>query len=316
MLEYTLVRYLLSKKSVDDRALNQGVLSALKSALRERQSPQPVGAEPLRILEIGAGVGTMVARLCEWGVIGDAEYTLVDTDATSLRAAEQHLTGWAEAAERTPDGALRLRAPSARGGAKTELELRFVHADALELVVAPESRQRYDLVVANAVLDLMEQRPALERILRAIKPGALFWFSINFDGETILLPESELDEQVMDLYHRNMDERLRDGKPSGDSKSGRHLLELVPQVGASLVAAGSSDWVVFPQAGAYPNDEAYFLHHIVHFVHGALGAHPELDRARFDAWVRSRHEQVERGELFYIAHQLDLLGRAPRAGSS
>jgi SAM-dependent methyltransferase len=309
MLEYTLVRYLLSKKSVDDRALNQTVLAALKSALRERQ-----GLEPLRILEIGAGVGTMVARLCEWDVIGNAEYTLVDTDATSLRAAEQHLTTWADSTERTASGGLWLRSPTNAVGARTELELRFVHADALELVVGPESRHRYDLVIANAVLDLMEQRPALERILCAVKPGALFWFSINFDGETIFLPEAELDQQVMALYHRNMDERLRDGKPSGDSKSGRHLLELVPQVGAALRAAGSSDWVVFPQAGAYTKDEAYFLHHIVHFIQGALAGHPELDRARFEAWASARHEQIDRGELFYIAHQLDLLGQAPARG--
>jgi SAM-dependent methyltransferase len=308
MPEYSLVRYLLAKKPVDDRALNQSVLAALKSGLRERQ-----GLEPLRILEIGGGVGTMVRRLCEWDVIGNAEYTLVDTDATSLAAAERELSAWARSAERTASGALRLRSPTNQSGAHTELELRFVHADALELVVAPESRRRYDLVVANAVLDLMEQRPALERILGAIKPGALFWFSINFDGETIFLPEAALDELVTRLYHRNMDERMRDGKPSGDSKSGRRLLELVPKVGATLVAAGSSDWVVFPRAAAYPNDEAYFLHHIVHFVHGALAGHAELDASRFEAWVRERHAQIDRGELFYIAHQLDLLGRAPGA---
>jgi SAM-dependent methyltransferase len=306
MLEYSLVRYLLAKKPIDDRALNQSVLAQLKSAVRERQ-----GLEPLRVLEIGAGVGTMVTRLCEWDVIGNADYTLVDTDATSLAAAERELTRWARSGERNANGTLRLRSAPGPRGSHAELDLRFVHADALELVVAPESHQRYDLVVANAVLDLMEQRSALERILRAIKPGALFWFSINFDGETIFLPEAELDDTVTRLYHQNMDERVRDGKPSGDSKSGRHLLELVPQVGASLVAAGSSDWVVFPRAGAYPNDEAYFLHHIVHFVHGALTGHAELDAARFEAWVRERHAQIDRGELFYIAHQLDLLGRAP-----
>lgn len=306
MTEYSLVRYLLAKKPIDDRALNQSVLAALKSAVRERQ-----GLEPLRILEIGAGVGTMVTRLCEWDVIGNAEYTLVDTDATSLAAAERELTRWARSSERSPSGALRLRSAPGPRGAHAELELRFVHADALEFVVAPENLQRYDLVVANAVLDLMEQRPALERILRALKPGALFWFSINFDGETIFLPETELDDSVARLYHQNMDERMRDGKPSGDSKSGRHLLQLVPQVGASLVAAGSSDWVVFPRGGAYPNDEAYFLHHIVHFVHGALTGHAQLDATRFEAWVRERHAQIDRGELFYIAHQLDLLGRVP-----
>lgn len=306
MLEYSLVRYLHSKKPVDDRALNQSVLSALRTAVAEHVGPRRLG-----VLEIGAGVGTMVTRLCEWGVLGEAEYTLVDHDATSLRAAEEHLKDWAAHAELADGDSLWLTAPAGPRKNPARLLVRFVHADALELVVSPASRRRYDLVVANAVLDLMEQRPALERILRAIKPGGLFWFSINFDGETIFLPEHPLDEQVMALYHRNMDERVIDGKPSGDSKSGRHLLELVPKVGARLLAAGSSDWVVFPDGHGYPNDEAYFLHHIVRFIEEALAGHAELDARRFEEWARLRHAQIERAELFYIAHQLDLLGRAP-----
>jgi SAM-dependent methyltransferase len=197
------------------------------------------------------------------------------------------------------------------GGAVSDV--RFIHADALAFLAAPDNRQRYDLVVANAVLDLMDVRPALEQIWRALKPGALLWFSINFDGETIFLPEAPLDQRVMPLYHRTMDERVRDGQPCGDSKTGRHLLEAIPQSGGSLLAAGSSDWVVFPSHGTYPEDEAYFLHHIVNTVWVALKDHAELAGGDFERWIRIRHEQIDRAELIYIAHQLDVLGRAPGA---
>ena len=115
----------------------------------------------------------------------------------------------------------------------------------------------------------------------------------------------------MRLYHASMDLRARNGLGAGDSKTGRHLLQHLPQSGATILEAGSSDWVVWPRDGRYPEDESYFLHHIVHTIDAELSAHPELDAAAFRAWVEARHAQVERGELVYIAHQLDVLGRAP-----
>jgi hypothetical protein len=110
-----------------------------------------------------------------------------------------------------------------------------------------------------------------------------------------------------------MDERVIAGQPCGDSRTGRHLLELIPQTHAALLAAGSSDWVVFPSAGRYGSDEGYFLHHILHTIWTALEQSPELNRERLAGWVSARHEQVEQARLIYIAHQLDLLGRAPGA---
>ncbi|MCB0115995.1 MAG: hypothetical protein KDD84_17970, partial [Caldilineaceae bacterium] len=55
-------------------------------------------------------------------------------------------------------------------------------------------------------------------------------------------------------------------------------------------------------------DEAYFLRHILHFVETTLSGHPELDATSFAQWLQTRRDQIERGELIYVAHQLDLLG--------
>jgi hypothetical protein len=78
-----------------------------------------------------------------------------------------------------------------------------------------------------------------------------------------------------------------------------------------VLAAGSSDWVVFSGANGYPADEAYFLHHIIHTIGMALTGHPDLDAQRLDSWVAQRHAQIDQGALVYIAHQLDVLGRVP-----
>src|ERR1700712_4492391 len=101
-MTYAYSRYLTAKRSVDDRALNRHVLAQLRRL-------RPAGAR--RVLEIGAGLGTMVARLLEWGVLDAGEYTLLDVDPRLLRDSRRWLLEWATArslpAESLPDG-LRL----------------------------------------------------------------------------------------------------------------------------------------------------------------------------------------------------------------
>ena len=79
------------------------------------------------------------------------------------------------------------------------------------------------------------------------------------------------------------------------------------RAGAAILAAGGSDWVVYAQDGKYPENEEYFLHFILHFFELALTGHAELDSVTFAHWLAERRGQIERGELVYIAHQMDFL---------
>jgi len=106
-----------------------------------------------------------------------------------------------------------------------------------------------------------------------------------------------------------MDSRQVNGKPSGDSQTGRHLFQHLRTAGAELLAAGSSDWVVYPGPNGYPADEAYFLHFIINTMRTALAGHPDLIPEQLTGWIDRRHAQIENEELVYIAHQLDFLGR-------
>jgi SAM-dependent methyltransferase len=297
VIEYSELRYLLSKRSVDDRALHRGVLGALQAALGEL-------GRPPRVLEVGAGAGTMLPRLADFGILASAEYTLVDRDGAALAEARNHFERSGAVAPVDPE---RLR--FSRGSAA--FDVRFAHADASTFLADSKHAHGFDLISANAVLDLMHLPSIVPALWRALTPGGLYWFTINFDGETIFLPEHPLDSSVMGAYHRTMDERTHEGRPSGDSRAGRHLLELLPKTGASVLAAGSSDWVVFPQSGGYAEDEAYFLHHIVHTIDRALTGSPALEARTFADWILLRHAQIESAELIYIAHQLDTFGRGP-----
>lgn len=286
-------RYLTAKRTVDDRALNRNVWAQLAEAVHARQAAL---RRPLRVLEIGGGVGTMVERLLAWRCF-DADatgvhYTLLDADPALLAAAQTRLT----------------RLP-------WWLQLEIAPADALDYaarVAAAGPAQRCDLLIANAFLDLLDLPTALPQLRGLLADDGLFYFTINFDGATLLEPTIDLafDAAIEAAYHRTMDARITDGRPSGDSRTGRHLFTQLPAAGFEIRAAGSSDWVVHPVAGGYPADEAYFLHFIIATMEGALRHDPALDPTGFAAWIAARHTQIERGELAYIAHQLDFCGVA------
>jgi SAM-dependent methyltransferase len=299
-LAYSYVRYLHAKRGVDDRALNRVVREQLRDALGGLPAPP-------RVLELGAGVGTMVSRLCDLGWLTRARYTLIDSDRVSLEAAGAHLRAWGGASARDEGGALVVR------DAARELEVRAVEGDVFDWLAAPDGGEApYDLVIANAFLDLVDVAALLPLLWRRLAPARPFWFSINFDGETTFLPEHPLDGDVSTLYHRDMDRRLHRGRPTGGSRTGRALLKELPRSGARLLGAGSSDWVVLPSAdGGYPGDEGYFLHHILHTIETALAGSAEIDAAAFADWLDERRAQIDRGELIYVTHQLDVFGRAP-----
>lgn len=293
--------YLLSKRSVDDRALNRHVLDSLRINLG--------GKDTLRIVEIGAGLGTMVARLIDWRLIAGAEYYLLDVDADLLSDAEIWLADWASKrgfSARKNEDALSICADGS-----TQIDVHFVRAEIGDFLSKKPLLPPADLLVANAFLDLLDVPVMLPRLFDLLAKGGLYWFSINFDGETILLPEQADDLQFMRVYHRSMDERIRFGRPAGDSKCGRNLFGHLRAAGASILAAGASDWVVFAQSAGYPGEEGRFLHRIVETIAAELGKHPEISPAPLCAWEALRHQQIERGELVYIAHQMDFLGRRP-----
>ncbi len=116
----------------------------------------------------------------------------------------------------------------------------------------------------------------------------------------------ELDQRIVDLYHRTMDQRVVDGRVSGDSRCGRHLLTLLPRLGYRLVEAGSSDWIVHPHEGGYPADERYFLSCILGFFEESLSGRDGMDRGELLWWLEARRAQLADGKLVLVVHQVDV----------
>jgi hypothetical protein len=289
-MEYSFPHYLLSKQSVDDRAINKDVLNTLKANLP---------STPMDIIEIGAGIGTMLTRLINWGLFLKANYLIIDEMVENIEYASAWIPQWAESVglgvERIAQSQLRVF------DATRDIHIQFQQADIFEFIKT--NPPKHDLLIAHAVLDLFPMPESLPKLFSLTKN--LAWFTVNFDGMTTFEPtiDAALDEKIERLYHRTMDTR----PTGGDSKSGRHLFGHLKNAKAEILAAGASDWVVYATNGKYPADEAYFLNFILHFFEESLANQPELNANEFTDWLKARRAQIERGELVYIAHQMDFL---------
>jgi SAM-dependent methyltransferase len=298
---FSFIRYLAAKKSLDDRALNQHVFRTLKERL-----PQTSLDSPLRVFEVGCGIGTMIERLLDWKLCEWMDYTALDSEKENIDYAIQHFPVWA--AEKklfcnqlTHDSFLVVQ-PSG------QVKVQFVTAEILDF--SRKNHQTWDILVANAFLDLLDISSALPVLFELLKSEGVFYLTINFDGMTTFEPviDPVLDTQIERLYHLTMDTRQVNGRPSGDSRAGKHLFTHIQSAGGVILDAGASDWVVYPSPSGYLDDEAYFLHCILHFVEQSLHGSPELDPQRFADWLLTRHEQIDQNRLVYIAHQIDFLG--------
>jgi len=348
-------RYLRAKRTVDDRALDRRLVGTLRDRLADRAAST---GEPLRVLEAGTGIGTMVARLIDWEVLppGETRYVAVDRDAGTLDGLEPFLREWAA------DGEASV-AVGKSGGDEPEtlvietdartVRVEPVAADAVAYVEeraadaggcaadaggnaadAEGSAGEWDALIGMALLDVLDL-DGLETLLGALGPGGTYYFPITFDGGTRFRPSHPADRAVERRYHAHMD-----AKPGGSSRAGGDALARLRRIeGASLLGVAGSDWVVRPveradgRTGAgsgYPGDEAFFLRHILDTVETAVGevidgvagkSAAEASRGGVDGdpaaalgdWLARRRRQVDAGELVYLTHQLDLLGRVDPA---
>ena len=279
--EYSFERYLAAKRAIDDRSLNRHVWQALLAALPD--------VRPLQVLEIGAGIGTMLDRMRAWEFPALFDYTGIDADAGSVATARARHT---------------LPQPN----------VNFEAIDLDGLLAREHGGRKWHLLIAHAFMDLLDAERVLPGMLQLLHPGGLLYLTLNFDGVTTLLPEldAELDARLERLYHQTMDVRVVRGQRAGHSRTGRQLLMLLPAAGVTLLASGSSDWVVHATPASYPDDAEYFLHYIIHTMQGALAGNPQVSSAELEAWAAQRHDQAANQALAYVAHQLDFLAQAPQ----
>jgi SAM-dependent methyltransferase len=254
--DYSFRRYLTAKTTVDDRALHGPTEARLETELADISAARD-RATPVRVLEVGAGVGTTLPRLLARDRLpGRVHYTLLDREGENVDSARERLRAWGDRPDTPVDRAepddpaddLRL---SHDDGIVT---VRFVTADVFDFVADHGAdAPGYDLLLAQAFLDLIALDVDLPRLLSVVADGGLVYAPITFDGETVFepTPAALRDDAVLDLYHATMDAPDR----PGSSTTGRELLTALPACGCTILSAGASDWVVYPQGDDERSEE-------------------------------------------------------------
>ena len=188
-MEYSFPHYLHSKQTVDDRALNKDVFAALKANLPPA---------PFSVIEIGAGIGTMLTRLIEWDLLTNADYLALDEMDENIAYASEWIPKWAASAglttERIAENKFRLQ-DQAR-----DIRITFERADVFDFIKTNPPKS--DLLIAHAVLDLFPLPESLPKLFFLTK--SLAWLTVNFDGLTTFEPtiDNVLDAAIERLYHR------------------------------------------------------------------------------------------------------------------
>jgi len=295
--------YLAAKKAIDDRALNRHVWETLCQAL-----PQATERAPVNIIEIGAGIGTMLARVVDWGLLtGPVTYVITDWAEDHLREGRQYLSKWA--AQRGHDLSWQDHRRGRLRTASADVSLVVFVASAQTVADGSDTLGRFHLLIAHALLDLVDFPVLLPKLLMRLEDNGLAYLTCNFDGDTLFLPEypGEEEKEILRRYHASMEARV-----SGASTTGRRLLTFLQRPGVALLAAGSSDWLIHPRDGRYTIDEAFFLNALIATVKRELVDKNGPTLSGLSAWAGLRHRQVEAGELTFLARHLDLLARRYR----
>ncbi len=285
--------YLAIKQAIDDRSLNQSVWQALAASLKSK-----VGSHGFRILEIGAGTGSMIIRLLNAGLLDHCQYFAVELEPGFARVAENELSVWAGA----HGCRMEVIGPSrwTLGNGKV-IEIQWLTADILELPSGCDAGY-FDLLIGHAIIDLLPVPECLPGLLHLVKPGGGYYFSLNFAGVTSFSPSHSRDLEITEAYHRDMDRRFP-GIKWRASQTGQLLGSWLKEQGHLVLADGDSNWQL--SSGPTPSaEDNRFIGNILDTMAKALAGLEGLED-----WLNLRRQQVDSGSLLFFAANRDYFGR-------
>jgi SAM-dependent methyltransferase len=301
-VNFDFAAYLDAKYPLDSRSLNRDVLENLRQA---------IAAKPhLRCLDFGTGTGAMAKRLVEMDLSASLEIIGLDTDAGLLDIAEERM------ARRLTE--LGFETSYSGHGIFARRKTRTVHchferASALDWNPDRDGGN-FDLITAHAFMDLVPLEPLVEKGLNLLIPAGIFYTTLNYDGETALIPvyaDEPIERKILDHYDLSMEIRRNDGMATGGAHSGRRLAGAFTAAGFELLSYGSSDWNITPVSGVYRDHDAWCLRALLSMIHGEASASRRFDSDSLEDWYSDRLRAADARSLGMIVHQLDILALRP-----
>lgn len=261
--------WLALRAAADRRARSPALLRAACRHLH-RQTP---AAARLRIVELGAGTGSMLPVLAP-RLPSPQCWTLVDEDPALLAAAQ---------------------VPAGHAG---KVVLRRVRADLAESGVLPGLLRKVGLVTASALLDLVSPQWCRQLVRAAARPGMVLHAALSYDGRIILDPADPLDRTVRALFNRHQRTDKGFGPALGPAAAAT-LARIAATAGAAVQTAGS-DWRLGPA------DCALLRPLLDGWAQAAAEIAPHLADA-IAGWRARRSAQIDAGRLRVRVGHRDVL---------
>jgi 2-polyprenyl-3-methyl-5-hydroxy-6-metoxy-1,4-benzoquinol methylase len=287
--------FLQAKFALDERSLNREVRGAFLDALHSL--PQ------IQCLDVGAGTCATFRRLLNAGLTPPLALTALDCDPALLDFAREEAAAWLRAVDLEPH----MEESAILTQGERLMAIRFVASDLKDYW--PD--RQYNVITAHAVLDIVPLPDSLRLFAAWLQAGGYLYASINYDGETALLPvysDAAFEARLLGHYNDTMERRRVDGQATGGAYCGRRLLGLLPALGFDILAYGSSDWNITPFLGKYRDGDAVCLAALLELI-GAEGQSGAFRRDQLDRWREDRLRFLRQRRLGLIVHQLDLLAR-------
>ncbi len=291
-------QFLQAKYALDQRSLNPVVWRRFLNELS--------GRTPLDLLDVGTGTGSMFRRILQHYDHGAMRLSGLDIESGLLDIAEKEIIDLLQAKGfAVENGAGRLCAVND----EDRIEFQRVCTPLTDFRSVPNC---FDIITAHAFMDLVSLQQTLAGFYSRLKPGGLFYATINYDGETVLFPpypDSEFEDALLQAYDASMEARRLNGSETGGAKCGRRLYEELLNAGFEIVSYGSSDWNITPCDGAYLDDDHIVLDRLLGWIYSEGRINPSIDLKKLDRWLECRRQQRQKRMLGIIVHQIDVLAR-------
>jgi SAM-dependent methyltransferase len=288
--------FLQAKFALDERSLNREVRAAFLDALHSL--PQ------IHCLDVGAGTGATLRRLLNSELATPLSLTALDRDPGQLDIARQEAAGWLRALGLEP----RMEAGAIQTQGERLTAIRFAAGELKDY--RPD--RFYNVITAHAFLDLTPLPEALRLFAAWLQPGGYLYASINYDGDTALLPvydDAGFEARLLEHYNHTMERRRVDGQATGGAYCGRRLHGLLPEYGFDILAHGSSDWNIASVLGDYRDGDSVCLKALLEMIYGEGQRSGLFHQDQLDRWREDRLRLLQRRWLELTIRQLDLLGR-------
>lgn len=295
---HPLTEFLQAKYSLDQRSLNSEVWNIFIETTAEFHQ--------LNLLDVGTGTGSMLRRLIQTQHSGILSLTGLDQEAELLNIAD------GEIADILSQNDFKLKRERQNLIASKQQDLvKFIPVctPLSEFVSTPDS---YHVITTHAFMDLVPLAHTLTHFIDWLKPGGLFYSTINYDNETVIFPpyqDTDLEEHILMEYDNSMERRRISGLAVGGAKCGRRLYQTIQQIGLDILAYGSSDWNIFPNNGNYRDDDQVILRYLLQWIFSEAEKNSSIDATNLNHWFQYRKQQLAERQLGIIIHQLDILAQ-------